>query len=167
MALLQSLDQLSVRQLKNVLAAKMATESARRRDVVLGQMEKLVEKPALLKLVQEHVSPGEVEQLLRVVPTPSAEKPAAKTSSKSKNSNSSANPPMPSPAQLRQQAAMIRKNPDLVRRSQPAFSKMTDAEIRQYADQLEQAASDPQVSRLSYTMVCVFLCNNNILLHRC
>jgi len=42
---------------------------------------------------------------------------------------------------------MIRKNPDLVRKSQPMFANMTDDQIRAYADHIEQAASDPNMMR--------------------
>jgi len=33
---------------------------------------------------------------------------------------------------------MMRNNPSLVRQSNPAFKNMTDEQIRQYADQMEQ-----------------------------
>jgi len=49
----------------------------------------------------------------------------------------------PTPEQLRSQAAMIRKNPDLVRKSQPMFANMSDEQIRAYADHIEQAFPPP------------------------
>jgi hypothetical protein len=46
--------------------------------------------------------------------------------------------PTPTPDQLRQQAAMIRKNPAMVRRANDMFKNFTDEQIKAYADQLEQ-----------------------------
>lgn len=40
----------------------------------------------------------------------------------------------------RQQATMMRKNPQMVRDSQPAFNNMTNEQIMAYADQLEQVS---------------------------
>eukprot|EP00596_Hydrurales_sp_CCMP1899_P010581 CAMPEP_0119034940 /NCGR_PEP_ID=MMETSP1177-20130426/1953_1 /TAXON_ID=2985 /ORGANISM="Ochromonas sp, Strain CCMP1899" /LENGTH=315 /DNA_ID=CAMNT_0006992779 /DNA_START=595 /DNA_END=1542 /DNA_ORIENTATION=+ len=42
---------------------------------------------------------------------------------------------------------MIRKDPDFIRKANPIFQKMSDEQIRAYADQLEQAASDPNMMK--------------------
>ena len=48
------------------------------------------------------------------------------------------NQPMPTPKQMRDQARMMRQQPDAVRRANAMFASMTDEQIRQYADQIEQ-----------------------------
>jgi hypothetical protein len=151
-ALLKSFDALSIKQLKNVMIAKASTFEPKKRDKVLKKLENIVEKPGLIKLVKEHVSINEIETLLTT--SPAAAKMQEMASSSGNSSSSSKNkkhksntivPPssfenmsMPSPDQLRQQAAMMRRNPDMVRKAQPAFAHLTDQQIREYADQLEQ-----------------------------
>ena len=54
-------------------------------------------------------------------------------------------PPLPSPDQMRQNAAMIRKNPALVKKSNPQFAKMSNEELMQMADQMEKMAEDPDM----------------------
>lgn len=97
-------------------------------------MESLVEKQSLIDLAKEHIQASELDKLLAEI-TPAA--PPKSTNSKSAY-NIPDNFATPTPEQLRTQAAMIRKNPDLVRKSQPMFAKMTDDQIRAYADQIEQ-----------------------------
>lgn len=50
---------------------------------------------------------------------------------------------MPTADEMRTKAREIRKNPDLLRRATPACANMTDAEIIQQADLMEQAANNP------------------------
>jgi hypothetical protein len=128
-----SLESLSVKQLKNVLKAKAATFDAVKKSKVLNELEKHIEKETLVKYVSEYVKPSEVQSLLSATNTTTSEpKPT-----KQKKSNKTTQP-IPTPDQLRQQAAMMRKNPAMVRKANPAFSNMTDDQIRQYADHIEQ-----------------------------
>eukprot|EP01032_Pedospumella_encystans_P033902 gene33902-38315_t len=60
-ALLKSLDSLSIKQLKNVMKAKAATFDNKKKTIVLTKLESIVEKPNLVKFVQEHVNISEVE----------------------------------------------------------------------------------------------------------
>lgn len=203
-AFMKSLDTMSVKQLKNIMRAKAATFEVKKRSIVLAQLEKIVEKPSLVKFVQEYVNPAEVESLLSApAPAPPSSSSSGgngsqKKSSGRKNGGTSSggipnphasrfannNYATPSPDQLRQQASMMRyvisllqkkilfrrekshiissllfslvstgfttvcrKHPGMVRKSNPAFAKMTDAQIRQYADQLEQAANNPDMMK--------------------
>jgi hypothetical protein len=141
----QSFDMLSAKQLKNIMKAKAATYESNKRKITLEQIEKIVEKPQLVKFVEERVQLSEIESLL------SAAESASNSSSSSSSSSSASKVkkpvirtppqnhlPTPTPEQLKQQAAMIRKDPGSVRRANPAFAKMTDEQIRAYADQLEK-----------------------------
>jgi hypothetical protein len=159
-AILQSFDGLSIKQLKNLVSAKAATMEPKKRAIVLGQLENVVEKNNLLWLVKQHVQPSEIEVLLTnnppsVQPT-HVEVPAGgakggtgvKRKLQSKKSDPSPfNGQTPTPQQLKEQASMMRKNPDLVRRSNPAFLKMSNAQIIAYADHIEKAASDPAMMK--------------------
>jgi hypothetical protein len=161
-ALLQSFDQYSVKQLKNIVKAKAATLDAKKKQIILNKLENIVEKPNLVKFVKENVDPSEVEGLLSA---PSATDGNSSSSSSSSSSRSSSaakdnkqkqkppavtganNQPMPTPGQLRQQAQTMRQHPAQVRRSNPAFKNMTDAQILLYADQIEKAADDPDMMK--------------------
>lgn len=163
--LLQSFESLSIKQLKNLLKAKAASLDQKNRKAVLTQLENIVEKPQLLKLVKKHVVTSEIETLLtnssslETNTDTIAESHNAKSSSslKKQKATSSSGPKVtpagleafmkPSPEQLRHQATMMRNNPDLVRKSSPHFAKMTNQQITQYADQLEKAASDPTMMK--------------------
>jgi hypothetical protein len=159
---IKSFDQLSVKQLKNIMIAKATTFEASKKSKILSKIEQIVEKPALVRLVKEHVQPEEIEALLT---TPASAKIEATSSSSGGSNSSSMKGPAnknqkvkqifqtqqqtpnfagdgslnvtPTPEQLRQQAAMMRKNPSLVRKAQPAFANLTDEQIKEYANQLE------------------------------
>jgi len=144
---LKSFDELSIKQLKNIMKAKAATFEGKKKSIVLTKLENMVEKPALVKLVQEHVETHEVEGLLSASTntTTSSSSSASdssssskrKSSSSSSNTNSAAGQQMPTPQQLKQQAKMMKEQPDMVRRANPMFAKMTNAQIIQYAEQME------------------------------
>lgn len=150
---IKSFDQLSVKQLKNIIIAKATTFEASKKNKILKRVEQTVEKPALVKLVKDHVQPEEIEALLT---TPASAKVEAASSSGTASARSAKNKnvqqratfeglPSPTPEQLRQQAALMRKNPGMVRKAQPAFAHLTDEQIKAYADQLEMAAADPNI----------------------
>ena len=144
-AFLKSLDSLSIKQLKNVMKAKAASFDGKKKTIVLKKMEDIVEKPNLVKFVGEYVQLSEVEALLSAANAdPSLGSSSGSVGSKSKSASSRTtssinnNQPMPTPKQLREQAKMMREQPNAVRRANAMFQNMTDAQIRQYADQIEQ-----------------------------
>ena len=151
-----SFDSLSVKQLKILLKVKAAAFESNKKTAVLDLLDKIVEKPQLIKLVEEHVKLSEVEALLSVSDANGKSSSGSSSSSSSSSSGSRSQTtkktkdstsrtatqpqPVPTPDQLRQQAAMIRKDPESIRRANVAFQKMTDDQIRAYADQLEQVS---------------------------
>lgn len=154
----QSFDSLSIKQLKNVLKAKAGSFDRVKREKILDQLENIVEKPALVNFVSEYVKIAEVETLLAV--PESSSKAASATGSGSGLSTGKAKKDkdrerevkkqnmqgvqghggqhVPSPEQMRQQAAIMRKDPDLVRRQNPALANFTNQQIIDYANQMEQ-----------------------------
>ena len=135
-----------------MLKAKIGSFDQTKKDKILKQLDQIVEKPALVKFVSNYVKVSEVEKLLAVPessshpPKEKEHKPIKKSSSSTATTNNrsnhayptnNANMPTPSPEQLLQQASMMRKNPDLVRRSNPALAHFTNQQIEEYAKQLE------------------------------
>ena len=129
-AAVTSFDSLSIKQLKNLLTVKAAGFVATKKKNVLDLLNQIVEKPQLIKLVAEHVQLTEIEALLTV--TDAAGKSSSGSSSSSSSSGSRSQTtkkprdsssrttnqptqPVPTPDQLRQQAAMIRKDPQSIR----------------------------------------------------
>lgn len=172
-ALLKSLDSLSIKQLKNVMKAKAATFDNKKKTIVLTKLESIVEKPNLVKFVQEHVNISEVEGLLSSSPGSDVSS-SSSSSIKSKQNKAAAaaaaaaaaNPALPSPTQLRQQAKMMREQPNAVRKANAMFANMTDAQIRQYADQIEQVRGSVIISPvlscyviLVLSLYSLFICN--------
>jgi hypothetical protein len=145
--ILKDFESLSIKQLKNILKAKAASFDSTKRASIISRMDSIIEKPVLVKLVNEFVTLPEVESLLGVK---SSSIEGSSSSSGGRNSSSrgsKASGQVPTPEQLKQQATMMRQNPDMMRNMQPAFKNMTDEQIRAYADQLELAASDPSMMK--------------------
>lgn len=152
-ALMQNpFEQLSVKQLKNLIKAKSATMEGKKKDQVRLQTEQSLEKHQLLWLVKQHVHPAEIEALLSAsVVAPTIQEVPSSGAGKSKKRNAhnqrgslDAMMGQPKPDLLRQQAKQMRKDPDAVRKMNPLFAKMTNAQILGYADQLDKAANDPK-----------------------
>ena len=136
-------ERLSVKQIKQILKSKNIDYS------------NVVEKRDLILLVEENVPTlTEAKEILN--------KKTSTSSSKPKNTNSTSNVftkkrceqmNRMTPAQMKQQAAMMRRNPGLVRRSNPQLATKSDAEIRQMADQLDMMAKNPEMfKRMQETM---------------
>jgi hypothetical protein len=144
-AVLSNFESLSIKQLKNILKAKAASYDNKKKNAILNKMDTIAEKPALEKLVADHVKPSEVEALLSNSSKATAQVGSSSSAAgKNKNTTTSTSSkrnapaqPTPSPDQLRQQAKMMRENPQMVRNAQASFANMTDEQIRSYADQLE------------------------------
>jgi hypothetical protein len=151
-----SFDALSAKQLKNLLKVKANSWDGKKKSIVLDLLDQIVEKGELVRLVEAHVQVSEIGVLLAGVdklPTGSSSsssgnKPVVKkTKDSPRNTNTNQGQPAPTPDQMRQQARMIRENPDTIRKAYPAFAAMGDEQIRAYADQLETAASDPTMMK--------------------
>lgn len=119
-ALLKSFDSLSSKQLKNIISAKAATMDPKPKHTLLNKLEKIVEKAELVKVARDNVSLSEVESLLSgeakvnaAAATGGGGVPVARPSRRSGTRMVAQQNPTgtPSPDQLRQQAAMMRKNP--------------------------------------------------------
>ena len=151
-----SFESLSAKQLKNLLKAKAAGFDASKKKTVLDMLDQIVEKPQLVAFVAEHIQLNEIETLLsgfengKVGNSSSSSSSSSSSGSRSQTTKKSKevsknsthpNQPVPTPEHLRQQAAIIRKDPQSIRRANPAFEKMSDEQIRAYADQLEQVLS--------------------------
>ena len=158
-SLVGSFDGLSLTQLKNVIRAKAASFGENKRRIVMQRLEKVVEKGDLLKLVGEHVQPGEVESLLSggiagmtANSSSSAAKAMRNADKKTKDAvrnavsggGASGDGKTPSADMVLRQAKEMRRNPDAVRRANAVFAKMSNKEIVAYADQMEEAARDPE-----------------------
>ena len=151
-----SFNALSAKQLKNLLKAKAAGFDKELKKSVLDLLEKTVEKPELVSLVAEHVKLSEIETLLSSTESangkPNGSSSSSSSSSSSANrsqsvkksketsSRSSSQTNVPTPDQMRQQAAAIRKDPQSIRRANPAFEKWSDEQMRAYADQMEKVS---------------------------
>lgn len=145
--LTQSFDSLSVKQLKNVLIAKVANFEKSKKEKILNGLTNHVEKKELIKYISGYVKINEVESLLQAPPPSPTAGSSSDATTGSSSSGSKRRPlkpkaaPAPTPSQIHQQAMMMRKHPDMVRKANPAFAKMTDEQIRQYADHLEQVST--------------------------
>jgi hypothetical protein len=105
-------------------------------------LEKVVEKPELIKFISEFVEFSEVPDLLV---SPKAEDKFAHVANKYKSKSIKFDgQAKPSANQMKEQANMMRSNPDLVRKANPAFANYSDQQIRQLADELDQMASNPE-----------------------
>lgn len=98
---LNDFSDLSVKQLKNALKAKVANYEKKKKAAILARMDDIIEKPVLVKLVSEHVTLPEVEVLL----SGNKSAPEGASSSFGKKSSSSSRSkgeqPTPTPDQLR------------------------------------------------------------------
>ena len=160
---MSTFESLSVRQLKHLLNAKCCSAhgySEKKRTIILAVMEKMKEKEALVKLVRENVQPDEVEILLASQPPISSSSESSSSGNSSRSSSSKKqreraekakaaldNHNMPSPEMLRKQAREMSRNPDMVRRANPQFRNLTDAQIREQAREMEKMANNPEALR--------------------
>jgi len=112
---LKSIDSLSIKQLKNIMKAKAASMEAKKRTLVLSQLEQIVEKPNLVKFVEEHVKRSEIEGLLSSSGSSSASSDGRTISSSSSSGSKSrqsrsfqagGSAVAPTPQQMRQQASV-------------------------------------------------------------
>jgi len=163
--LTRSFKGLSAKQLNTILTAKSLKFTEKKKALIRQQMQG-IEKDELLKLVEEHVEPSEIEALLTPASTAgsssSGEGSSSSSSSRNRQSSSSSGRNgnqryggggaggqqgemrVRSQEELKQQAAEIRKNPQMFRNSNAAFKELTDQQVFEMADNLEATASDPK-----------------------
>jgi hypothetical protein len=108
---LKSIDSLSIKQLKNIMKAKAASMDTKKRASVLSQLDQIVEKPSLVKFVEEHVQRSEIEGLLSTSGASSSSSSSSSSGSKSKQGGrssqaGSAAVAPPTAQQMRQQASV-------------------------------------------------------------
>ena len=155
-------DSLSVKELKRVLEATQEkaenTNETDKKDETPAPVDKSELQAQVAKLTD---SPQEIAEILAIAEAKEEEAAAAKkpkkksTRSTSNNANSNNNPQHVanamenmSPEQLRQQAHMLRTmNPNVLRAQNPQLAHMTDAQIRQAAQQFEMMASNPALRK--------------------
>ena len=148
-------NELSVKQLKSLLQAKCASYSEKKREIVSKLMVSVSEKPQLVKLVKDHVEPSEIDALLLKASSMPAPSSSSVSSSSKKQQRERAEKAkaaldqqsLPSPELLRKQAREMSRNPDMVRRANPQFRNMTDAQIREQAKEMEKMANNPAALR--------------------
>lgn len=147
----QSFQELSSKQLQNLLKVKISNFEEKEKQKILLELENTNQKSDLLQLVKKHVKPTEIDTLLSTSISMTSGSPSSsiKThhSKKTKaqiQKTLDSNIPVPTKEQLLQQAKMMRENPDLVRKSNRMFSNMTNKQIFDYAKQLETSARDPK-----------------------
>ena len=108
-SLTNSFDDLSSKQLKNLILRKIASYPETKRKEVLNQLEG-VEKSELLKIAQNHVLPNEIESLLSSKePIQAATKKKRAQHIAGSNGMAANNYQMPTASQLKERARMIRK----------------------------------------------------------
>ena len=152
-AILQSFDNLSIKQLRNLVIAKSASMEPKKKINVLNQLDNLQERSQILWLVKQHIQPVEIEVLLtnsniviqqvsnqdnNTRNKHSKKKIINQVSSNQPNTTSNQTMGTPNPEQMKQQAAFMKKNPDAVRKSNTMFAKMTNQQIIEYANQIEK-----------------------------
>ena len=157
----QRMEDLSLKQLRNVVIAKAAQYNSNKRAIILSILEhKDKDKAALLKLVTEHVQVSEIEPLLTGRGGENASSSSGGdggassaraggkkvlVSRKDKVKAALEEHKMPSAEQLRRQAREMSRNPELVRRANPEMRKFTDAQIREHAKEMEKMATNPEM----------------------
>ena len=176
-SLTNNFEDLSIGQLKNLLITKAGSYNENKRQITLKKMEQRQnDKSQLLKLVSENVKPDEVEALLSNTSGSSIDNKNGSGSANGGNSNVSdvggsnsnmtkkerqraekakaalENKNLPSADMLRKQARQMSRNPELVRKANPQFRNMSDAEIREQARQMEMMAGDPQMLKTAMQM---------------
>jgi len=115
----------------------------------------VVEKRDLILLVEKNVSTAkEARDILSSSTTSPKPKPKAASNLPHMNTQKAYEQmSRMNPTQLKYQATAMRRDPSLVRRSNPQLAGKTDAEIRQMADQLEMMAKNPEMfKRMQETM---------------
>ncbi len=147
-------DSMSVKTLKSILTAKCATYPDKKREIISKLMAGISEKPQLIKLVKDHVQPSEIDGLLSEASKMPAPAPSSSSASSKKQRERAEkakaaleNQSLPSPELLRKQAREMSRNPDMVRRANPQFRNMTDAQIREQAREMEKMANNPAALR--------------------
>ena len=145
----QTHQSLTVKQLKHIIRSKTNDYPDAERKQIIEEMGKLVEKEPLVELAEKHVKPSEIAKLLSTLPDKGGAAPVVSSSSGRRQGSRQAvreeevDMTKATPKQLREQANFLRKYPDMARRQQPALAHMSNAELIEAAQQLEELADNP------------------------
>ena len=141
---------LNVKQLKHIIRSKTNDYPDAERKQIIEEMGKLVEKEPLVALAEKHVKSTEISKLLSTLPDKGGAAPVVASSSSGRRQGvrqvareEEIDMTKATPKQLREQASFLRKYPDMARRQQPALAHMTNAELIEAAEQLEELADNP------------------------
>ncbi len=158
----RTIEKLKESELRSVLIEKAETyDNKVKKNTLKNKAENPEEKIEVLRsLAKDNVDDSEINELLARAEAKLKKKEERLASTANKHTGgkkikppSNFTPGTPTPEQMLQQAAFMRKNPDAVRKAQPAFANLSDEQIKSYADQLEATAKDPamlkEVERLA------------------
>lgn len=146
---------LNPKQLKTIIRQYASASLPKGKAKMLMVSAENADKPALISIIEREIPSDEVATLIEKVQI--QEEEARKTnnaagvaSSRVGNLNRGARTNKvqqgnASPAQMKQQAAMMKKDPAMFRRMVPEMKNFTDAEIREYAEQMEKMADNPEM----------------------
>lgn len=147
---------LSVKQLKHIIRSKVNDyEDDNERKSILAEMNNMIEKETLITLAEKHIKTNQISKLLSTLQDKSS---SAANNMNMNNTSKRSGVKMvkkeqeldmskATPRQLLEQAAFLRKNPDLVRKSQPSMAHMSNEEIIDAAKQLEDLANNPNMMK--------------------
>lgn len=142
------LESLSVKQLKYMLKMKAASMSEGEREALKEGEARVVEKAPLISLVESSMSQSEMKQFLASYAQEKNAPPQTSSARKPRKPDSQLEDlKRATPEQLRQQARVFRRDPDLVRRSNPQLAHLSNAELLASAEQMEAMADNPAMLR--------------------
>jgi hypothetical protein len=151
---------LTIKKLKHILLVKSLEIDSNLASTVKNTVATAVEKETLITLCNQYIDPSDIDRLSNKSLSDYKSTQTTLNASTSKNLTSNKSNALPkmdemrqraeqlssqSPDQLRYQAACMRRDPNFIRRSSPEYEKLSDAQIFQMADQMEQLASNPDM----------------------
>lgn len=146
---------LSIKKLKHILLAKSLEVDSKIASTMKNTVSTAVEKESLISLCNQYIDPSDIERLTNAT----LYNNSPPTTAALKNPSATAQPipkmddmkqraeqlSSQSPDQLKYQAACMRRDPNSIRRSSPEYAQLSDAQIFQMADQMEQLANNPEM----------------------
>lgn len=150
---------LTIKQLKHVIRSKCNDYEDEERKAIIKDMNNMVEKEPLQALAEKHVKSTELLKLLSTLPDKAGSAnqsvmigstgggSSRRGGMRQQYQQQEVDVSKASPKQLREQAAFLRRNPDMVRKTQPAMAHMSNQEILEAAQQLEELANNPNMMK--------------------
>lgn len=139
------IDSLSVREMKTILLASRCEKDGKLDDEISG-----MDKSQLRSYIVEQVGSSSGETMAKFLAEAYAadEAPPAPSAKNNQNSNISQQMENVNPAQLRQQAAMMKTmTADQIRGLNPQMAGMSDSQIAMSISQMEMMASNPEMMK--------------------